>query len=273
MHKVRTSPKDVRAIVSPKPNSHKWQNGSVLIIGGSHRYHGALMFAARTASAFVDMVHIASPENYGYLLPKLRQQSMTFIPVFRKELGTYIGHVDVVLMGPGLEVNPANRKLINQLLRKYPEKRFVLDAGAFRMANLKYVGPHCICTPNAREFVDIFGTKLTSVNVRALVKKFHTNILAKSAISFIAAQTQFAENHAGHPGLTKGGTGDVLAGLVASFFTKNDAFVSMKAASLLLGKTAEKLAKQRSYAYSAEDLLGVVPEVFGRLRRGSRERK
>lgn len=263
---THTSSLDVSTLQAPAPHSHKWQNGSVLIIGGSHRYHGALMLAARTASAFVDMVHIASPEDYGYLLPKLRQQSMTFIPVFRKELGTYIGHVDVVLMGPGLEVNSANRKLINQLLRKYPKKRFVMDAGAFRMTNLKNVGSHCICTPNAREFKDVFGLKPTLVNVRTLAKKFKTNILAKSAVSFISTQTKFAENRSGHAGLTKGGTGDVLAGLVASFFTKNEAFVSMKAASFLLGKTSERLAKKQSYAYSAEDVLKAVPEVFGKIR-------
>lgn len=224
------------------------------------------MLAAQTASAFVDMVHIASPEDYGYLLPKLRKQSMTFIPVFRKELGTYIGHVDAVLMGPGLEVNPANRKLVNQLLQKFPEKRFILDAGAFRMANLKHIGPHCICTPNAREFTDVFDLQLTAANVRRVAKTYQTNILAKSAVSYIATPKTFAENHAGHPGLTKGGTGDILAALVTSFYTKNDAFLSMKAASFLLGTTAERLAKRRSYAYSAEDLLKAVPEVFGQFR-------
>ncbi len=266
MHAVRTRSTDVRTLRTPAPRSHKWQNGAVLVIGGSHRYHGALMLAAQTASAFVDMVHIASPEDYGYLLPKLRKQSMTFIPVFRKELGTYIGHVDAVLMGPGLEVNPANRKLVNQLLQKFPEKRFVLDAGAFRMANLKYVGLHCICTPNAREFTDVFDRQLTAANVRRVAKTYQTNILAKSAVSYIATPTTFAENHAGHPGLTKGGTGDILAALVTSFYTKNDAFLSMKAASFLLGTTAEQLAKRRSYAYSAEDLLKAVPEVFGHFR-------
>jgi hydroxyethylthiazole kinase-like uncharacterized protein yjeF len=265
MHIARTSLKDVRALAVPKPNSHKWQNGSVLVIGGSHRYHGAPMLAVLAASKFVDIVHFSSPENYKYLLPKMRQKVFTFIPVFSRELATYINHVDVVLIGPGLEVNAKNRALVNRLLKQFPQKRFVLDAGAIRMAQHKLLSVQCILTPNLRELRDVFAIRRTSAEVRALAKKFGTNILAKGPVSCIATPTQYAENHTGNAGLTKGGTGDVLAGLVASFFTKNDAFVSMKAASFLLGKAADVHAKHHSQAFSAEDLLQVIPKVFGKL--------
>lgn len=262
-----TSAQDIRKLRIPKPSSHKWQNGSVLVIGGSHRYHGAPLFAVRAAAQFVDIVHFACVENYASILPKMRGKIMEFIPVFSKELDTYINHVDVVLMGPGLDLTPRNNRLVNSILKKHPQKHFVLDAGAFRLAEKKYFSDQTILTPNRNEFADVFGLQRNPANVRMLARKFNTTIVAKGPITFIASGRHYAENKAGNSGLTKGGTGDILAGLIAAFFTTNDAFVSAKAASFLIGKTAEKLWKSRSYAFSASAVQDAIPRTFGALNR------
>ncbi len=262
-----TSAQDVRQIQAPTRFSHKWNNGAVLVMGGSHRYHGAPLLAMQTAARFVDMVHFASPENFRNILPRMRGKLMEFIPVFSKELAAYIGHSDVVLMGPGLEVNQKNKRVVNRLLRQFPNKRFILDAGALRLADKRAFQPQHIVTPNPREFLDVFGLLRTPASVRAVAKKFKITVIAKGAKSFIATPSQFAENTIGHPGLTKGGTGDVLAGLIAAFYTKNDAWLSCKAAAYLVGKTSTILARKQSFAYSASDLLEKIPENFGALRK------
>lgn len=262
-----TSAQDVRRIQAPARFSHKWNNGAVLIIGGSHRYHGAPLLAMQMAARFVDMVHFASPENFRKILPHMRGKLMEFIPVFSKELAAYVGHSDVVLMGPGLDVNQKNKRLVNRLLRQFPTKRFILDAGALRLADKRAFQPQHIVTPNPKEFRDVFGLQRTPASVRAVAKKFGATIIAKGPISFIATPSQYTKNTIGNPGLTKGGTGDVLAGLIAAFYTKNDAWLSCKAAAYLVGKTAALLARDRSFAYSASDLLEKIPETFGALRK------
>lgn len=262
-----TSRKDLRALKSPAKKSHKWQNGSVLIIGGSHRYHGAPLLSLLAASKFVDIVHFASPEKFDYLLPRLRGKLFEFIPVFSKELSAYIRHVDVVLIGPGFEVSQKNKKLLSSIIKKFPNKKYIFDAGALRQINLHLLAPHHICTPNQREFKDVFGLERTPASVRAIAKKFNTTIVAKGPTTFIATPSSYAENTIGDPGLTKGGTGDVLAGILASFYTKNDSFLSAKAATFLVGTTAQRLQKTRSFAYSASDVIELLTNTFGTLRK------
>lgn len=261
----KTSRADIRSLKIPKRNSHKWQNGSVLVIGGSHRYHGAPLLAVSAAARFVDIVHFSCEENYADILPRMRGKLFEFIPVFSKELETYIGHVDVVLMGPGLELNAQNKKRIRFIQRRFPEKRMVFDAGAFRLADMKRINKNCILTPNKKEFKDVFKKQQTAANVLKLAQSLHCTIVAKGPQTIIAYQKNTALNTSGNAGLTKGGTGDILAGLIAAFFTKNDSFASAKAASFLLGKTAERLWQKRSYAFSASDILAEIPAAFGQL--------
>lgn len=262
-----TSRKDICRLHAPAKKSHKWQNGSIVVIGGSHRYHGAPMLALTAASKFVDIVHFASTENFRYLLPKMRGKLFEFIPIFSGELEIYINHVDVVLIGPGFGINAKNKKLINTIIKKFPTKKIVLDAGALRQVNPRLLSFHHICTPNQREFKDIFGVARTPANTRKIAKKYSTTIVAKGPATFIATPRDYAENHTGDPGLTKGGTGDVLAGVLASFFAKNNPFVSAKAATFLVGTVARLLAKQRSFAYSASDVIQLLTRTFGRLRK------
>lgn len=264
---LHTSPKDVRRIIGPARFSHKWQNGAIMVIGGSHRYHGAPLLAMQTAARFVDMVHFACEENYRAILPHMRGKLLEFIPVFSSELSEYIGHTDVVLMGPGLALDPRNKRLVNHLIKKFPEKKFVIDAGALRLLDKRLLSSKHIVTPNPQEFKHVFGHVRTPAAVRGVAKKYGATILAKGPISYIASKTAYAENHTGNPGLTKGGTGDVLAGLIAAFFAKNDPLTSCKAAGFLIGKTAEALAKKRSFAYSASDLQDGIFTTFGTLRR------
>jgi len=262
---TKTSRADIRSLKKPKRNSHKWQNGSVVVVGGSHRYHGAPLLAVSTAARFVDIVHFACEENYKKILPHMREKLFEFIPVFSRELFTYINHVDSVLMGPGLELNAKNKKLIRSIQKHFPNKRMVFDAGAFRLADMKLMNKHCILTPNKKEFQDVFKKKQTATNVLQLAKSLHCTIVAKGPQTIIAHPQDAVLNTSGNAGLTKGGTGDILAGLIAAFFTKNDSFVSAKAASFLLGKTAERLWQKRSYAFSASDILAEIPTTFGQL--------
>lgn len=65
--------------------------------------------------------------------------------------------------------------------------------------------------------------------------------------------------------MTKGGTGDVLAGLVAALFCKNDALTSTVAASYINKKAGEDLFTKKGYWFNASDLADQIPETMKRL--------
>ena len=54
----------LKKLILPKPGSHKRQNGRLLIMAGSKKYHGALLYAIKAASRIVDLVYVlTTPEN------------------------------------------------------------------------------------------------------------------------------------------------------------------------------------------------------------------
>ncbi|MEK9178464.1 MAG: NAD(P)H-hydrate dehydratase, partial [Patescibacteria group bacterium] len=69
----------------------------------------------------------------------------------------------------------------------------------------------------------------------------------------------------GNVGMTKGGTGDVLSGLVASFYCKNDALLSAVAAAFINKKAAESLEKKMGTFFNATDLANEIPQILKNL--------
>ena len=67
------------------------------------------------------------------------------------------------------------------------------------------------------------------------------------------------------PGLTKGGTGDILAGLTTALSANNSALISAVTASILLKKTGEKLFQSKGYWYNVGNIVETIPEVLYKL--------
>src|SRR5581483_8245017 len=95
------------------PDSHKGDNGRVLIIAGSPLFHGAAEF---TALGVVELlIHLTSITNdavYFCSLPiiveALKKLTPSFIGIYRSELDAYVDRCDVILAGPGLMREPQN---------------------------------------------------------------------------------------------------------------------------------------------------------------------
>ncbi len=66
----------------------------------------------------------------------------------------------------------------------------------------------------------------------------------------------------GVPGMTKGGTGDVLAGMAAAFYCKSDALTSAVAASFFNKKAGEDLFKTMGNNFNASDLVDQLPKTM-----------
>ena len=155
-----------------KKTSHKGQNGRVLVIAGSDKYHGALLMAAQTISRIVDMLYVYSTDENLELVKNLKGDLATFIGVLPGELWETIDLVDTILIGPGLEENKKTKKMVEKLLKKYPEKKVIVDATALWHVDPYLLHPNCVVTPHSREFKNVFECEPTEDNVQKMAKYF-----------------------------------------------------------------------------------------------------
>lgn len=302
-----TIQKFLQEIHLPDPQSHKGQNGKLLIIGGSNLFHTASKWSLDIASKFVDMVFYASTPLNNQLIQEAKLNFWNGIVVPREELETYINEADCILIGPGMErtdnlktskVQPASstqttaataatysppttdewqfqtEKIVNYLLAKYPHKKWVIDAGALQMLDPNLLNANCIITPHLQELnrlIQKLDPKKTIINqiptqLLQLTQQFPTlatcTILFKGPIDYVLQQATIMPIPGGNAGMTKGGTGDVLAGLVAALYCQHQALTSAVVASYINKQTGDELFKTVGPFFNTNDLIQKIPEVF-----------
>lgn len=243
----------------PPKKSHKGDNGIITIIAGSKQYHGSALLAIKIAAKIVDLVYFYSTAENQDLVKKLKSGSCEFINITKKaSLQTSLKKSDAILIGPGLEINKKNKNLINKLLKKFKNKKFILDAGSLRMLDKKLLNKNIIITPHVNEFKALFGNK----DIKQMAKKYQCTIVLKGVTDIICNLGKMYYNKGGNAGMTKGGTGDILAGLIAALAAKNDVLTAAFYGSFFNKKTGERLFKKSGYYYSASDLIEEIPHTM-----------
>jgi len=201
----------------PKSSSHKGQNGVVLIIGGGKTYHGAPILAALAAMRFCDLAYFYSEKENSAALKGMKAATPNVICVPRGKFSFAFSHADCVLVGNGMEVGATTRAIVSSVLKS--GKKCVLDAAALRSLDPKLLHPKAILTPHALEFKAAFGTPASKNAAEEMSKKYGCTILLKGKKDVLASSGKAIGISGGNPGMTKGGTGDVLAGLLAAIYS------------------------------------------------------
>ncbi|MCD6247824.1 MAG: NAD(P)H-hydrate dehydratase [Candidatus Diapherotrites archaeon] len=254
-----TGPGNVKFLKKRNPESHKGENGVVLIVAGSNQYHGASIFAGKAASLFTDLIYfLTEKENIAYV----KKASPEFIvsEISLKNFEKLAQKADSILIGPGLSISAKNKRILSYALKNFSEKKFVLDATALRLLNKKLLNKNCLLTPHANEFKALFPCDAKPENVLAMAKKHSCNILLKGSVDVISDGSALYYNFSGNALLTAGGTGDCLAGVAAAFSAKNSLLDSALAASFLVGFAADMLALKKS-GLNASTLIESLPEA------------
>ncbi|MFH1256968.1 MAG: NAD(P)H-hydrate dehydratase [Candidatus Diapherotrites archaeon] len=261
-------PKELESIAGPgyvkflaqrKAGSHKGENGKVLIVAGSKKWHGAALFSGITASRLVDLVFFATEKENVSVVKKF---SPEFIVSELKEAEKIAKGADAVLVGPGLPLDKKTKKTVNGLLKKFgASKKFVLDASALHLLDKKLLTKNCCLTPHAGEFKVLFGVAATEANVKAMAKKFGCAILLKGEVDLVSDGKRVYRNFSGNAMMTSGGTGDVLAGLLVGFAAKNDLLHSALAAAFLNGFAGDLLLEEKGEMFNADDLMDKLSEA------------
>jgi NAD(P)H-hydrate epimerase len=281
-------PEVLKSLYIPPKDAHKPQNGAVMLIGGSHLFHAASLWSLTVISRIVDMTFYSSVEANNELVQKTKEEFRNGIVVPRNRIDDYINDADVVLIGPGLpreaglEKGDDNTKeLTEKLLKKYPDKKWVIDGGSLQtmdpeiLLGLKVMP---ILTPHKREFETLVSkikdqrSKIKDTNQKSkaeaaemFAKEYKCVVLLKGEYDTVCSPTDCVKVEGGNAGMTKGGTGDVLAGLVAALYAKNEAFLSATAASYINKKAGESLFEKVGYYFNASDLADEIPIVMKNL--------
>ncbi len=293
----------LKKLYVPPPDSHKGQNGKLLIIGGSHLFHAASIWALTIASRVVDMVFYSSVAENNAIVHDLKKEFRNGIVVPRNDIESYAAETDCILIGPGMVRTEAkNRELgigsnleeINKiedeglqsyyltkyLLEKYPQKKWVIDAGALQMMEpewlLKLKG-NVIMTPHPMEFErvklkikderiknELEGKSLEN-QAQLFAKEYNCIVLLKGKEDSVCSPETCVPISGGNAGMTKGGTGDVLAGLVAALACKNDLFLAATAGAYFNKKAGDSLFEKVGYTFNASDLAEEIPVVMKQL--------
>jgi hydroxyethylthiazole kinase-like uncharacterized protein yjeF len=268
----------------PEKEMGKFGGGQITIIGGSELFHGAPVLALKVASRVVDMVYFSAPKNDKKMVAKIKGSLSSFIWVARGDLEGYVEKSDVVLVGPGMmrnkkekqgfscdEVGEKTRRLGLKLLSKFGDKKWVVDGGSLQVLNISEIPRGSLVTPNKKEFKMLFGEEvienlpLRLRQVEKLSKKHGVSILVKGMVDVISNGERVVLVEGGNAGLTKGGTGDVLAGLVAALMVKNESILAAGVASYLVKRAGERLYEDRGSMFNADDVAEEVSSVWGKL--------
>jgi len=265
-----------------KHTSHKGQNGTVLIIGGSEDYTGSLILAGLAAlRCGADIVVIAAPEKVAWainaytpdLITKKVKGKNLEVQHF-DQLKALAKRFDVVLFGNGMGLDNSTQKLCKKLALLPNNK--VIDADGIKAISTKGV-QNAIITPNEREMrlflknsdVKAAATKNISryaYDVQKTMPKFFKSnnvLLVKGATDAIISVSKIALNKTGNQGMTRGGTGDVLAGLCAGYYAQlKNPYSAACNAAFMSGTVGDILKKKKKgYVFLASDVVEELRKI------------
>ena len=191
-----------------------------------------------------------------------------------KEIIEFSRICDAILIGPGLGNRSETLQAVFDIVDGVNIPT-VLDADAIQVIQKIKKFPlsqQIVITPHHNEFEHLTGKdiKIKSslsakvVLTRTLATDLKINILLKGPEDIISSeQGATVLNQTGNPGMTVGGTGDVLAGLVTSLIAQGTPpFEACKLGAFINGKAGDSLFKNKGYGFSASDLALELPYVM-----------
>ncbi|MCF3107811.1 NAD(P)H-hydrate dehydratase [Niabella sp. CC-SYL272] len=271
----------VQRIYRPRPAfAHKGNFGHALIIAGSYGKTGAALLSTRSClRSGTGLVSVHVPEKSVAIIQTGAPEAM----VLPDGDAVSITHMDYVPdpfsaigVGPGIGTTIKTRFFLRELLER-KTSRLVLDADALNIIAespelLNLLQPDSILTPHPKEFSRLFGmqendfkkievaiAKAVELNVVIVLKGHRTLVALPDGTGFF--------NITGNAGMAKGGSGDVLTGmltsLVAQGYTSKDAAIMGVFLHGLAGDFAA--TEQGMDAMTAVDIIENIGKAFGRL--------
>jgi hydroxyethylthiazole kinase-like uncharacterized protein yjeF len=265
----------------PRHDSHKGDNGVILFVGGSIPYTGAPFYAGMAAyRTGVDLVHAILPSAAASVVRSFGPHIMVHdgnpgatlttdaLPI----VDALLPRATALVLGCGMGSTDETRALAAEVLQLAASRSLstVVDADgldALTPSLLGRFGKRMVLTPHSREFLDLAGFEASEASVKRYAQAHGgVTILWKHQGAFISDGTIGRKSRHGHPTMTVGGTGDVLAGAVGAILAKGAApFEAACAGAYLVGSAGEVAASLRSWGATATDVAEAIPSILLRL--------
>ncbi|AKB84162.1 NAD(P)HX epimerase [Methanococcoides methylutens MM1] len=257
---------DLKVLQRRRADSHKGQSGRILIIGGGP-YSGAPALAAMAAlRTGADIVTVAAPASVAGTIaaysPDIIVRPLSSDVLCEEDIETItklIGSHDVVVIGMGLGRDGRTKKAVSEIIPLC--KKVVVDADGLYGIELPIPeGTEMIITPHSGEFRALGGE--SADDVKAFASSNHLIILLKGKEDTISNGERVAINVTGNPGMTVGGTGDVLAGVTGALFAIASPVEAACCAAFINGAAGDLAFEERGYGLLATDVIDRITDVM-----------
>ncbi|GAB7012993.1 bifunctional ADP-dependent NAD(P)H-hydrate dehydratase/NAD(P)H-hydrate epimerase [Halolamina salina] len=258
--------------------SRKGEGGRTFVIGGGPYTGAPALAAGASLSAGAGLAFVACPASVfdpiaGYSEDLIVQpygdgeESATdhLEPEHVPELvETAERHDDTVILGPGLGRHPETEDAARQFLAEFSGTA-VVDADALPLVPEVDTDATLVLTPNRSELAELGGPEADDLvahadEIRELAADLGHTILAKGEVDVITDGETVRRCRAGTPGMTVGGTGDTLAGVVAALLARAEPFEAACVGSYVNGRAAEML--DRGDGLRATELQETIPAAL-----------
>jgi NAD(P)H-hydrate epimerase len=276
------------AITPPRSGSHKYSNGKVFLLCGSPGMTGAAALAAEGAGvsgAGLVTVGIARSLNPVLEIKLTEQMTLpladdgngTLIAESLNEIRAKIDWADAVLIGSGMGRDEGNLTIMKEavLYAVSSGKNMVIDADALFMLGenrdlLDKLPENVVLTPHYGEFLRLSGGKKEALqempweSAANFSRKYGCVLNLKGAPSLAAAGGEVYVNSSGNAALAKGGSGDILGGLIAGLLARGTASLrAAYSANYFHGKAADiALQEYGSFSFQPKDILPYLKRLI-----------
>ena len=261
------------------PESHKGDYGRLLILGGAVGYTGAPVLCARAAvRSGAGLVYLGVPAPIYDISAVKSDEAMPFplpaadgmvAPEAFDALEARLETCDVCALGPGLGKGEGPAALVRNVLTHW-QGPLVLDADGLNMlapqlSLLKAHSGPVVLTPHEGEFARLGGARPGTAAERAarFAEEYGCILVLKGHRSVVAYPTGevYITTH-GNPGMAKGGSGDVLTGVIAALLGQLPVERAVPTAVYLHSYAGDLCAARLGeYAMTASDLIETLPEA------------
>lgn len=263
-------------------NSHKGDFGRLLNVAGCASMSGAAMLSTKAAlRSGTGLVTLASSETVISRIAAAMPEAM-YLVTDKLDADTIVKECEnknAVAVGCGLSVTDSTKKLVEKIIRN-AACTIILDADGINCLadNIDIIRDkkaELIITPHAGELAKLCGTtpqealadRLTlAVN---LSREYGITVVAKGTPTIVVGKGKAYVIPAGNPGLSKGGSGDVLTGIIAAFAAQGLAPVDAAAAGVFVHGAAADLAAEKlsEIGMLPSDVIENLPFVFKKWNR------
>lgn len=278
----------LKDIYKSRPSdSHKYDFGLVLVIGGSDFYSGSPAFSAMAAfRSGAGMVKIIAPERAANIIagfsPNMAAYPLNNKWLVKEHLATLISMTEsaktvskgrtAVVIGGGMGRTEETQETILEYLSQV-DVPTVIDADAIHALAQKpelISGRNFLITPHTYEFFVLTKRQVYQSTDQEKIKavqeearRLKTTILLKGKLDIISNGEEIAIDKAGTPQMAVGGTGDSLAGVCGALMARGvDCFQAAQASAYINGKAGEQAAKKFGDGMTATDLIEMIPEII-----------